>query len=75
MKCRGKSCNSYFDNFFYPICSETNTRTNTDAECKLPNNIRDTRDELLRKCELLENLLEIVDEKLDDLIEKMEELK
>lgn len=60
MKCRGFECSSYDnESYFYPICQETNIRTTVDVECKLPNNIRDTRDELLRKSELLEYLLSV----------------
>lgn len=73
MKCRGDKCSSFWDSDHRTWCDELNTYVFKGSECCLPKNIRDTRDELLRKCELLEELLDNIDEKLGDLIDKMED--
>jgi len=70
MKCRSKNCSSYLDNFFYPICYETTYRINTDAECNLLKNIQETRDELIRKCRLFEDIFE-TEEDWSELIDKI----
>lgn len=72
MKCRGKSCSSYYQDYFYPVCAETTYRINTDAECNLLDNIAKLRDELVRKCMLFEEVFEIdVSDSLSDEVEKI----
>jgi len=73
MKCRGNECTSYSEDYFYPICQETNIRTTIDVECKLFKNIAEIRDELIRKCRLFEEVFEIdVSDNLDTEVEKIE---
>ena len=54
MKCIGAKCPSIFESDGKKWCNVLNYYVWNDSECKLPNKIREIRDELLRKCELLE---------------------
>ena len=72
MKCRGNLCSSYLDNFFYPVCYETERRINTEADCDLLKNIQEVRDELIRKCRLFEEVFEIDVEDWGDPIDKID---
>ena len=64
MKCIGKKCNGYCTDYLYPICSEITTlnltyKLNINTECKLLEKIQEVRDDLIRRCKLFENILEI----------------
>lgn len=72
MKCKGSQCSSFITDYFYPVCSETTYRINTDAECKLLKNIQEVRDELVRKCRLFEEVFEIDVEDWSGSIDKIE---
>lgn len=63
MKCIGKSCPSYSDDYFYSICSETTNRIYAGAECQLSKNIIKIREDLTRQCTLFEELLDKNNEK------------
>jgi len=58
MKCIGETCGSYNTDFFYPICLETTYRIDVSSECNLLENIKKSRDELIRKCKLFEEVFE-----------------
>jgi len=62
MKCIGRKCSGYSEKYLYPTCSEITTpevtyRIGINTECKLPEKIREVRDDLLRRSELLEEIL------------------
>ena len=71
MKCRGETCGSYNTDFFYPICLETTYRIDVSSECNLLENIKKSRDELIRKCRLFEDIFEIDVEDWNDSIDKI----
>ena len=73
MKCIGEKCPRIFESDGKLWCFEVDLPIWNDSECKLPNKIREIRDELLRKCELLETILDIdCGDNLDELIDKMD---
>jgi len=71
MKCIGETCGSYFTDFFYPICLETTYRIDVNSECKLLDNIKKSRDDLIRKCKLFEEIFETDMEDWSELIDKI----
>lgn len=73
MKCRGIKCNKFFNGNDYKWCYELNTYLSQDGECNLLENIQKTRDDLIRRCRLFEEVFEIdCSDSLDNEIEKME---
>jgi len=73
MKCIGEKCKRFFESDGHTWCLELDVRMFGDySECELPNKIKEVRDDLLRKCELLEDILETGNDGLDELIDKME---
>jgi len=71
MICIGEKCSSYNTDYFYPTCLETNCRINKGAKCNLLENIKKSRDELIRKCRLFEDIFEIDVEDWNDSIDKI----
>jgi len=69
MKCIGEKCSSFKTDYFYPLCLEKNCRIFEGSECKLLDKIKETRDDLVRMCDLFENLLEINDYSLDEIVD------
>ena len=74
MKCIGYKCDQFSNGHDYGCgwCNELELGVEVNNECELPNKIKEDREDLLRKCELLENILEMGNDSLDDLINKME---
>jgi len=72
MKCVLNKCPSIFESDGKKWCNALSCYVWNDSECELPNKIREIRNELLRKGELLETILEIDNDNLDKLINKME---
>ena len=76
MKCIGETCGSYNTDYFYPTCLETNCRINKGAKCKLLEKVKEVRDDLIRRCTLFEELLDMgCNESFDKLIDRIDEAK
>jgi len=68
MKCVLDKCPSIFESDGKNWCNVLSYYVWNDNECKLPDKIREIRDELLRKCELLETILEVDNNKIDETV-------
>jgi len=74
MKCIGCKCDKFSNGHNHGCgwCNELELGIEVDNECELPNKIKEVREDLLRKCELLEDILETGNCSLDELIDKIE---
>jgi len=73
MKCIGEKCKGYFESDGHTWCLEVDLPVWKDDECKLPDKIKEVRDDLLRRCSLFEDILDAeCGESLDDEIDKMD---
>jgi len=68
MKCVLNKCPSIFESDGRKWCSALSCYIWDDSECELPNKIREIRNELIRKGELLETILGIDNNKTDETV-------
>lgn len=69
MKCVGEKCLSFWKSDGRSWCFELNIYLSENDNCKLPERIQEIKNDLLRRCMLFEELLEIdSNDKLEEMI-------